>query len=113
MTVFLSWLNPDDHELAANMYTFTIEDHHASEDVQVLSQGLTVHSPPYTQIPGFQSIASRDEHGARVGGVWGYNIANFRWVRPTFSSPVVSPEVSADRKVTLRWLTPKAKPEVA
>ena len=55
------------------MYHFSIEDHPNSEDVAILSQGLTAHSLPYTPRQGFQFIASfmRDENGKLVGGVWG------------------------------------------
>jgi len=61
-------------------YTFTIEDAPRGEDVQVLSQGLTAHSLAYTQVPGFKPIGvfMRDEHGALVGGVWGY--VNWNWL---------------------------------
>jgi GNAT superfamily N-acetyltransferase len=61
-------------------YTFTIEDAPRGEDVQILSQGLTAHSLTYTQVPGFKQIGvfMRDEHGALVGGVWGY--VNWNWL---------------------------------
>ncbi len=63
------------------MYSFTIEDHPVSEDVQILSQGLSAHSLPHTKAPGFQSVASfmRDEKGKIVGGVWGY--INWNWLQ--------------------------------
>lgn len=63
------------------MYSFSIEDHPASEDVQILSQGLSAHSLPHTKVPGFQSVASfmRDEKGVIVGGVWGY--INWNWLQ--------------------------------
>ena len=65
-------------------YSFTIEDHPGSEDVIVLSEGLTAHSLPHTHVPGFQSIASfmRDENGKLVGGVWGY--INWNWLSVNF-----------------------------
>ena len=55
------------------MYTLTIEDTPRSEDVQLLAQGLTAHTLPYTQVPGFipLGVFLKDEHGALVGGVWG------------------------------------------
>ncbi len=63
------------------MYRFSIEDHPNSEDVAILSQGLTAHSLPHTPAPGFQSIASfmRDENGKLVGGIWGY--INWNWLQ--------------------------------
>jgi len=56
-------------------YTFTVEDAPRSADVEVLSQGLTTHALPYTQIPGFHPLGvfMRDEHGGASGrraGVW-------------------------------------------
>ncbi len=63
------------------MYSFSIEVHPSSEDVAVLSQGLTVHSFPHTPAQGFKSIGSflRDENGKLVGGVWGY--INWNWLQ--------------------------------
>jgi hypothetical protein len=34
-------------------YTLTVEEVPKSEDVQVLSRGLTAHALPYTHVPGF------------------------------------------------------------
>jgi GNAT superfamily N-acetyltransferase len=61
-------------------YTFTVEDAPGDEAVRALTQGLTDHALPYTQIPGFQPIEvfMRDEGGALVGGVWGY--VNWNWL---------------------------------
>ena len=63
------------------MYRFSIEDHPNSEDVTILSQGLSAHSLPHTPAQGFQSIASfiHDEDGKLVGGVWGY--INWNWLQ--------------------------------
>ena len=63
------------------MYRFSIEDHPNSEDVTILSQGLSAHSLPHTPAPGFQSIASfmHDENEKLVGGVWGY--INWNWLQ--------------------------------
>jgi len=61
-------------------YTFTVEEAPRSEEVRVLSQGLTAHALPYTQGPGFQPLGVflRDESGTLVGGVWGQ--VNWHWV---------------------------------
>lgn len=62
-------------------YNFAIEDHPTSEDVAILSRGLSAHSLPHTPSHGFQSIASfmRDDDGKIVGGVWGY--INWNWLQ--------------------------------
>ena len=62
-------------------YNFAIEDRPTSEDVAILSRGLSAHSLPHTPSHGFQSIASfmRDDDGKIVGGVWGY--INWNWLQ--------------------------------
>ena len=61
-------------------YTLTVEEAPRSEDLQVLSHGLTTHALPHTQVPGFQPLGAflRDEHGTLVGGVWGH--INWNWL---------------------------------
>ena len=61
-------------------YTLTVEETPRSEDVSVLSQGLTAHALPHTQRPGFKPVAVflRDQVGTIVGGVWGQ--VNWNWV---------------------------------
>ena len=53
-------------------YTLIIEDMPRSEEVQLLAPGLTAHTLPYTQVPGFTPLGVflKDEHGVLVGGVW-------------------------------------------
>ena len=61
-------------------YTVTVEEAPRREDVQILSQGLTLHALPYTQVPGFIPLAVflRDAQGTIVGGVWGQ--INWNWL---------------------------------
>lgn len=61
-------------------YTFTFHENPPSEDVSVLSQGLTAHALPHTRRPGFKPVAVflRDQSGTIVGGVWGQ--VNWNWL---------------------------------
>jgi GNAT superfamily N-acetyltransferase len=61
-------------------YSLTVEEAPKSEDVQVLSQGLTAHALPYTLVPGFQSLGVflRDDEGVLLGGAWGH--VNWNWL---------------------------------
>lgn len=72
-------------------YSFTVDDTPTSKDVEALSRGLTAHALPYTQVAGFQPIGvfMRDEHGALVGGVWGYVNWNWLWIGAVWLSDAV------------------------
>jgi len=61
-------------------YTLTVEETPSSEDVGILSQGLTAHALSYTPGPGSQPLGVflRDESGTLLGGVWGQ--VNWNWV---------------------------------
>jgi len=61
-------------------FSLTVEDAPKDEDVEALSQGLNDHALPYTLVAGFKPIGVflRDDHGALVGGVWGY--VNWNWL---------------------------------
>lgn len=61
-------------------YKFTLEAEPKPEDLQLLSQGLTAHALPFTQVPGFKTVAvfMRDEGGHIVGGAWGQ--INWNWL---------------------------------
>lgn len=67
-------------EVRMDGFRITVENEPRSEDVLVLSQGLSAHSLPHTEVPGFQPIAVflRDEQDRIVGGVWGY--VNWNWL---------------------------------
>jgi GNAT superfamily N-acetyltransferase len=61
-------------------YTVTVEEAPRREDIAILSQGLTLHALPHTQVPGFIPLAVflRDTDSTIVGGVWGQ--INWNWL---------------------------------
>lgn len=63
-------------------YKLTVDDDPKGEDVQALGEGLNNHALRYTPVAGFRPIGvfMRDEHGALVGGIWGYVNWNWLWI---------------------------------
>ena len=75
-------------------YSLTIDNDPKSDDVEALSQGLNAHALGTLGVAGFKEIAVfvRDEHGALVGGVWGYLNWNWLWVGAVWLSELLRGE---------------------
>ena len=61
-------------------YALTIEEAPSTADHEALVRGLNEHAARHTPRPGFKPLGAfmRDEHGALIGGAYGY--VNWNWL---------------------------------